>query len=416
MRRISSACGGIVSRRICSKNSERGLAAAVQQVGHVGRAHAAEAGLEVPLAGGLELLEQALGVEARRARAGSRARRGARGRPCASPAVAAWASARSPVEVVGVDDPHQAEVEEADAAVVEQQVVARVRVAGGAAQVCLSVPKKKRKTISAKRSRSASGSCLTASKRRPVEQLGDEHAAVRELGVDRRHVGERVSAPGARHRAVVLGLDLVVELVADPLAQLLRQRLDVEARGEALDQRQQHLQVAQVGLDRLGDARVLDLDRDGAAVERRRAVDLADRGGGERLLARTRRRRRRAACPSSSLSSFSTFLNGSGGTSSRSAASVALNSSRSDSGIAVKSTVESTWPTFIAAPRIWPSCLTSSRAVAAARSPVAASARSSERSVLAARVPAQRRPWPATRPPKRRERAMREVGGESGTY
>ena len=120
--------------------------------------------------------------------------------------------------------------------------------------------------------------------------------------------------------------------------------------------------------------------------------------------------------PSSSLSSFSTLLKGSGGTSSRSVASVCLNSSRSDSGIAVKSTVESTWPIFIAAPRIWPSCLTSSRAVAAARSPVAASAFSSLRSVLAARVPAQRRPWPATSPPKRRVRAMREVGGESATY
>ena len=39
------------------------------------------------------------------------------------------------LQVVGVDDPHQAEVEEPDAAVVEQQVVAGVRVAGGAAQV-----------------------------------------------------------------------------------------------------------------------------------------------------------------------------------------------------------------------------------------------------------------------------------------
>ena len=38
------------------------------------------------------------------------------------------------LEVVGVDDAHQAEVEEADAAVVEQQVVAGVRVAGGAAR------------------------------------------------------------------------------------------------------------------------------------------------------------------------------------------------------------------------------------------------------------------------------------------
>ena len=116
---------------------------------------------------------------------------------------------------------------------------------------------------------------------------------------------------------------------------------------------------------------------------------------------------------SSSFMSFSIALNGSGGTSSRRDASVALNSSRSDSGMAVNSTVESTWPIFIAAPRIWPSCLTSSRAVAAARSPVATSAASSVRSALAARVPAQRRPWPATRPPKRRVRAMRDVGGGS---
>ena len=80
------------------------------------------------------------------------------------------------------------------------------------------------------------------------------------------HVHERVAAPGARHRAVVLRLDLVVELVADALAQLGGERLDVEPGREPLDEREQHLQVAQVGLDRLGDARVLDLDRDRAAV------------------------------------------------------------------------------------------------------------------------------------------------------
>ena len=234
-------------------------------------------------------------------------------------------------------------------------------------------------------------------------------------GVDGRDEDERVVAPGARHRAVVLGLDLVVELVADALAQLLRERLDVEAGREALDQRQQHLQVAQVGLDRLGDARVLDLDRDRACPR------WWSRGGPGRSRrrrtrrARSRRRGRSSGSPSSSRSSFSTRLKGSGGTSSRRLASVALNSSRSDSGIAVKSTVERTWPIFIAAPRIWPSCLTSSRAVAAARSPVAASAASSLRSVLTARVPAQRRPWPATSPPKRRVRAMRDVGGESAT-
>jgi hypothetical protein len=91
-----------------------------------------------------------------------------------------------------------------------------------------------------------------------------------------------------------------------------------------------------------------------------------------------------------------------------------LKLSRSSSGSAVKSIVESTCPTFIAAPRIWPSCSTSSRASAAARSPVAASARSGERTTFAARVPTQRADCPATRPPRRAERDRREVGGFSG--
>ena len=134
MRRMSSAWGGIVSRRIWSKNSERGRAAALEDLGHVGGVEAAAARLEVPRAGGLDLAEQLLGVE--RVGLGEVAERGqqrvdVRG---ASRAVTAWASWRSLLEVVGVDDAHQAEVEEADLAVVEQQVVARVRVAGGAAR------------------------------------------------------------------------------------------------------------------------------------------------------------------------------------------------------------------------------------------------------------------------------------------
>ena len=69
----------------------------------------------------------------------------------------------------------------------------------------------------------------------------------------------------------------------------------------------------------------------------------------------------------------------------------------------------------MAAPRICPSCSTSSRASAAARSPVAASARSGERTTLAARVPAQRADCPATSPPSRAERDRRELGGWRGS-
>ena len=97
---------------------------------------------------------------------------------------------------------------------------------------------------------------------RALEQVGDEHAAAGELGVDLGHVRERVAAVGARDRALVLRLELVVELLGDPLAQLGVERLDVEAGREPLDERQQQREVAQVGVDRLGDARVLHLDRD----------------------------------------------------------------------------------------------------------------------------------------------------------
>ena len=98
------------------------------------------------------------------------------------------------------------------------------------------------------------------------------------------HVGERMRAPGARDRAVVLRLDLVVELLGDALAQLAGERADVEPGRQALDQRQQQAEVAQVDLHRLGHAGVLDLDRHGLAVARDCAVDLPDRGGGERLV------------------------------------------------------------------------------------------------------------------------------------
>ena len=53
------------------------------------------------------------------------------------------------------------------------------------------------------------------------------------VGVDLGHVRERVAAVGARHRALVLRLELVVELLGDPLAQLGVERLDVEARARA---------------------------------------------------------------------------------------------------------------------------------------------------------------------------------------
>ena len=186
-------------------------------------------------------------------------------------------------QVAGVDHAHEPEVEEADAAVAEQQVVARVRVAGGAAEVVQGAEEEAVDDL-AEAVALGGAQLLDLLEARALEQLGDEHAAARQVGVHGRDMRERVPAPGARDGAMVRGLDLVVELLGHALAQLGGQRPHVQPRRQALDERQQQPQVAQVDLDRLGHAGVLDLDRYGLAVERDGTVHLSDRGGGERLV------------------------------------------------------------------------------------------------------------------------------------
>ena len=106
--------------------------------------------------------------------------------------------------------------------------------------------------------------------------------------MDLRDPHERVAAERPVHAALVLRLDLVVELVGDALAQLVEQRLRIHPRRHPLEQRHEELDVAHVGVDRLGDARVLDLHRDVVALVRRRAVDLPDRRGRDRPLVERR--------------------------------------------------------------------------------------------------------------------------------
>ena len=118
----------------------------------------------------------------------------------------------------------------------------------------------------------------------PLDELGDEDAPARDPGDDFRHVDEGMVAVGAGEDPLVLRLVLVVELLHHPLADLLGDRLRVKAGGDRPGQPHDRPGVAQVGLHRLGDPRVLDLHRDLAAVEQFGPVDLADRGGGERLV------------------------------------------------------------------------------------------------------------------------------------
>ena len=88
---------------------------------------------------------------------------------------------------------------------------------------------------------------------------------------------------GALEGAVVLRLELVVELLGDPLADLAADGLDVEAGRKPLDETEDQVQVAKVDLDRFGDARILDLDGDRRSVPGPRPMDLPDRRGRERL-------------------------------------------------------------------------------------------------------------------------------------
>ena len=80
------------------------------------------------------------------------------------------------LEMVGVQRAHEPEVEEADAAVVEQQVVAGVRVPGGAAQVLERAEEEAEDDL-------AEAVALLLLERfdgleaAALEQLGDEHAA-----------------------------------------------------------------------------------------------------------------------------------------------------------------------------------------------------------------------------------------------
>src|SRR5580704_17383450 len=63
-----------------------------------------------------------------------------------------------------------------------------------------------------------------------AHELADHHALARERTDDLGYNDERVSLEDPRQRALVLSLELVVELLSDALADLARDRLDVQLR------------------------------------------------------------------------------------------------------------------------------------------------------------------------------------------
>jgi hypothetical protein len=176
----------------------------------------------------------------------------------------------------------QAEVQERDPAAAVEQVIARVRVAVEHVRL---VQAAEHEAVDRLRGQVALG--LRPAGQRgepgPVRELAGHHPAGGQLLEDPRHVDGRVAFVVAGEQLLVAGLAAVVELLGDPFPQLREQRLDVLARRGDLEHPAQQRDVPQVGLDGLGDARVLDLDRHGPAVVGDRPVDLPDRRGGDGL-------------------------------------------------------------------------------------------------------------------------------------
>jgi hypothetical protein len=63
---------------------------------------------------------------------------------------------------------------------------------------------------------------------------------------------------------------------------LFQQRRDVERGGQQVGQAQQRGHIVHIGIDAGGNARILHLDRQFAAIGQAGPVDLPDRGGGQR--------------------------------------------------------------------------------------------------------------------------------------
>ena len=117
---------------------------------------------------------------------------------------------------------------------------------------------------------------------RAVREVAGHQAASGELLDDAGNVNRRVAFVVAGEQLLVPGLGAVVKLLGDAFPQLREQRVDVLARRGDLEHPAQQGDVAQVGLDGLGDAGVLDLHRDRATVKGDRAVHLPDRCGRDR--------------------------------------------------------------------------------------------------------------------------------------
>jgi hypothetical protein len=114
----------------------------------------------------------------------------------------------------------------------------------------------------------------------PLEPPGDEHAVLDDEDVRDGDVG--VAGEGGGEGRLRVGLEHVVDLVRQAVAQLGEQRPGVEAGRGQPHQRHEPVEAADVRDQRLRRAGVLHLDRHRGAVLPHRAVHLADARRGHR--------------------------------------------------------------------------------------------------------------------------------------
>ena len=116
-----------------------------------------------------------------------------------------------------------------------------------------------------------------------VEPFHREQSARRQALVDSRHADER---PVSEHDAIEpgdLGLSLVVELFAHPLADLARHLAGVDRGAGAPMEREQKVEVGEIRLNRGRHVRILQLAGEPLAAEADRSVHLTERRGGRGL-------------------------------------------------------------------------------------------------------------------------------------
>ena len=176
---------------------------------------------------------------------------------------------------------HRAEVEHAQPAVVEQPEVARMRV-----RVQQPGPRRAGEQEPGEQDARPVALFLAAvaddpGQRGAVHPLGEQHLAGghHDLG----HVDVRVAGVRGRKRALRAGLQGVVELLRDPVPQLVEQRLDIQPRHQQAEQPPGPAELGEVADQRASGTGVLDLHRDRPAVVPDRPVDLPDgrRGRGD---------------------------------------------------------------------------------------------------------------------------------------